>query len=208
MTGTIGVAAQDAARFTEFSLSMGRLHVPEGWEIYGALNYDLAHARNFLAGNFAGDRLWFMDDDHSFAPDTLERLLAHDADIVGPLCLGRRSPFPACPRIDGKPLPLREKPGLVEVDETGGAGLLVHRRVFDALEHPWFQHGTTPDGGHISDDQYFTRKAKAAGFKIFVDTSVAMPHWTVVQVAPHYDDGWSKTLTVGGLTVTLPENLS
>jgi hypothetical protein len=198
LSGTIGVCAQDASRFTEFALALGRLDLPADWQIVGALNYDLAHARNFLAGEFTGDHLWLVDDDHTFRPDILKRLLSHGVDLVGPLCLGRRSPYPMCPRRNGKPIN-PETPGLTEVDETGGAGLLIHRRVFKQVEYPWFAHGNTADGGHISDDQYFTRKARAAGVKVHVDTSLTMPHINLAFIEPVHDEqGWATKITVGG----------
>src|SRR5262249_22923318 len=174
------------------------------WEVVGALNYDTAHARNFCAAHFKGDWLWFIDDDHTFQPDVLERLLAHQVDIVGPLCPRRRSPFTPVPTVDDVPVEL-SKPGLGVVTATGTAGLLVRRGVFDALDAPWFQHGSKQDGTHVSDDTYFCRQARAAGFDVHVDTSVQLTHLNVVDIGFAYRDGeWCRELTVGGMTVRLP----
>jgi GT2 family glycosyltransferase len=199
LSGTIGVCAQDAGRFTEFSLALARLEKPEGWEVMGVMNYDLAHARNFLAQNFKGDHLWLMDDDHYFKPDVLRRLLAHGRELVGPLCLGRRPPFRPCPRVADTPISPGQ-PGLVEVDELGGAGLLIRRSVFETVEWPWFAHGPTQDGGHVSDDAYFTRKARDAGIPLLVDTSVTLAHMNVVAVEPRFEDGrWFTDFSVSGV---------
>lgn len=71
---------------------------------------------------------------------------------------------------------------LVEVHGTGCHCLLIHRSV---LEHPswdtahplpWFRSGTTLAAGEVSEDLFFCLNAKAAGFPIFVDTSIKTGH--------------------------------
>src|SRR5262249_15007235 len=104
-----------------------------------------------------------------------------------------------CPRVGDSPLS-PGTPGLVEVDELGGAGLLAHRTVFERVEWPWFSHGSTPDGGHVSDDAYFTRKARAAGITLYVDTSVTLAHMTVMAVEPRFEDNkWFADFSVAGM---------
>lgn len=53
---------------------------------------------------------------------------------------------------------------------TGGHCLLVHRRVFEAMEPPWFSNRK----GY--EDRYFCEQAIAAGFPIYVDRSVVSGH--------------------------------
>jgi hypothetical protein len=195
--GTVGVAAMDTGRFSEFSVALGNLELPPGWKIEGLFNYDLAHARNEMVRTFSGDRLMFLDDDNTFHPSLVKNLAAWDVDIVAALYLQRKPPFLPMPRVDGEPIVLDSHPGLVEVHDTGGSGLMVHRRVFDALEPPWFDHGEDAGGEHESDDIHFCRRARAAGFKIVVDTSVWMGHLNVMKVSPHYDEGWSTVMRVG-----------
>jgi len=62
---------------------------------------------------------------------------------------------------------------LIECDGIGGGCILVHRRVLDAIEPPWFQYNP---GTYIGEDFYFSRKVQAAGFKIFVDPGVICGH--------------------------------
>jgi len=76
---------------------------------------------------------------------------------------------------DGLPtaiLPARRE-DLIECDGIGGGCLLVHRRVFEAIEKPYFK--CNPDT-FIGEDFYFCRKAQAAGFKIYLDPGVLCGH--------------------------------
>lgn len=196
-SGTIGLATRDFV-YAEFALNLARLAQQTNFDIYGALNYDLAHARNGMVEIFEGDYLWLMDDDHTFEPDILKRLLAHKKDIVGPLVLGRRAPFVTCARVDGKPLDRNRPAGLVQCDRLGGAGMLIHRRVFDAISPPWFLHGRTDPNdsqSHQSDDAYFCNKALEAGFELWCDTSVHMGHMTICNLNPEWQDGHQQWFT-------------
>ena len=53
---------------------------------------------------------------------------------------------------------------------TGGHCLFVHRRVFEAIEPPWFSNRK----GY--EDRYFCEQAIAAGFPLYVDRSVVAGH--------------------------------
>ena len=74
---------------------------------------------------------------------------------------------------------------MVEADVVGAGALLIHRRVLERLPDPWFKftyEGRDNDEG-VSEDFYFCKKAKEAGFTIIVDTAVQCPH-----------DGWSQVM--------------
>ena len=62
---------------------------------------------------------------------------------------------------------------LIECDGVGGGCLLIHRRVFDAIEKPYFK--CNPDT-FIGEDFYFCRKVREAGFKIYLDPSILCGH--------------------------------
>ncbi len=62
---------------------------------------------------------------------------------------------------------------LIEADGVGGGCLLIHRRVFNALEKPYFECNA---GTFFGEDFYFCRKVRAAGFKIYVDPGVICGH--------------------------------
>lgn len=204
LTGTVGVVGMDTGRFSEFSMSLGRLELPKDWELYGAFNYDCAHACNFLADSFVGDALMLMGDDHQFGANLLTGLLEHDVPIVAPLCLSRRPPFAPVARIDHKPIELEGAPRLIEVDVTGTAGMVIRREVFEALEPPYFQNEYV-DGQLVTDDIFFCRKAREAGFDIHVDTSLALTHTALVQITPAYDGEWHRMLEISGLNIEITD---
>ena len=66
-----------------------------------------------------------------------------------------------------------QRSDLIEVDGIGAGCILVHRRVLDMIEPPWFEYNK---GSFVGEDFYFCRKVQAAGFKIFVDPGVICGH--------------------------------
>jgi SAM-dependent methyltransferase len=62
---------------------------------------------------------------------------------------------------------------LIECDGIGGGCLLVHKRVFEAIEPPYFK--CSPNS-NLGEDFYFCRKVQEAGFKIFVDPGIICGH--------------------------------
>ncbi len=62
---------------------------------------------------------------------------------------------------------------LIECDGVGGGCLLIHRRVFEAIEPPYFKCNPNT---FIGEDFYFCRKARQAGFKIYLDPSILCGH--------------------------------
>lgn len=153
-------------------------------------------ARNMIVGRILFDPdckrithfLW-VDDDMVFEPDAAKRLLAHDLPIVGALAYGRRAPHYA-------PILLHRAPhgalgyqyqhhftrGLVKVDATGSAFILVKREVYEAIEERFTKHGEGPysNSGEgvlgCGEDVSFCERAKACGFDTWVDTSVEAGH--------------------------------
>lgn len=134
-----------------------------------------------------------MDTDQSYPPDTIDRLVHHaenGLDIVGLRVHRRYPPFdplllkraPAHANYTYETMPMAEWSGkeLVEVDATGCGCLLINLQVFERIEPPWFElHTDQPDHGavrSVGEDVYFCEKAKAAGFRIFVDVSMEVGH--------------------------------
>jgi hypothetical protein len=104
--------------------------------------------------------------------------------------MGRQPPFntvvgavnDAANRIDS--VPIMDLHGLAPVDVVGSAGLLVHRRVFEAMPPPWFEAGSLLRHG-LGEDWWFCLKAKKLGFQTWVDTALPMGHTTTVTLWPH-----------------------
>lgn len=163
------------------------------------LGSQLVAARNKVARTFLAspaEWLWMIDDDMTFAPDIVERLVAaahpKRRPIVGGLCFSVSRDGIVAPtlyRLDEKSgvldraRHLPDTPELVPVDATGAACLLVHRRVFEKLDDaspsPWFDEMDLC-GDRLGEDLTFCLRARLAGFPIYVHTGIEAGH-----VKPH-----------------------
>lgn len=66
------------------------------------------------------------------------------------------------------------KENLIPIDGCGGGCLLVHRRVFEKLEKPYFAF--PKEEVSAGEDFYFCRKVRQAGFQIYLDPGVICGH--------------------------------
>lgn len=192
--GTVAVTADEAGRFTRFAISIQGLEWPRGTATVWQIGNDIAASRNRACEVMQGDWVWFVDDDHAFAPDVLLRLLDHGLPLVAPNVLRRQQPFASVACVDDAVLDLRTQPatGLVAVQHTGSSGLLIRREVIEVVEPPWFELGNG-----ISEDVNFCRKAVAAGFDIHVDLGLRLGHITTTVIWPHHDgETWRTGLSV------------
>lgn len=114
--------------------------------------------------------LLFVDTDMFFEPDALERLLAHDKDIIGAEYNYRQLPLKTT-RQGG------EKVGnLLKCDVMGTGFLLIKTSVFEKLPQPWFFYKHDGDEIIEGDDVWFCNRAKEAGFDIWCDPEVKIFH--------------------------------
>ena len=199
--GLVGIIANDAARFSLFSSCVLKMRVPEGTKIEFLIGGDWCGARNDLvrqAIEEEHDWLWFMDDDHAFPPNLLERLIAHELPLVMPICLQRVFPFAPVSYVDHdgeRYVPINPNEydgGLVEIKAGGCAGMLIRREVLLAVEEPWFEYADR------SEDIIFCEKARDAGFPLHVDLDAKLGHITTAVVWPAVNDGeWQTGFTIG-----------
>lgn len=194
----------ELARYSHFSVAMLHLQVPDnsklawdpGANITGQCNNLIKHAIKTEA-----DWLWIIGDDHVFHPDIIEKLLAHEVDVVVPNCLQKSAPFnPVVYKglnKDGHHAVQLELPpeGLHEVYAAGSAGMLIRRHVWEAIEEPWF----TTSGGHQNEDLEFCRFVREAGFQIWCDVDTPLAHIGTMVVWPHHmeEHGWGAMLDLG-----------
>lgn len=162
----------------------------------------LPSQRNELVQRMLGDWILFIDADMSFRPDAVGRLVKvreeHDLDIVGGLCFQRKAPHQPTlymretPNHGGYSFLEKWETDLVEVDATGFAFILIHRRVFERMVTLDGQPGFTWPAPEVAlrmpppnffrwsdgfgEDLRFCQDAKAAGFKVFVDTRIQIDH--------------------------------
>lgn len=162
----------------------------------------LAAARNQVVRQFldqdVADWLLFIDSDMTFERDALEQLFKH-ADpqkrpILGGLCFGldyETGPFPVVYQLVNTPDgPMTHRPdkldrdtGLMQVDATGTAFLMIHRSVLvDVLDrgfskaYPWFQETELGGGNPVGEDIAFCLRARTLGYPITIDLDLRIGH--------------------------------
>jgi len=132
-------------------------------------------ARNCLDGKY--EWLFFIDSDMTFPPDTLKKLLAHDAPIVSGLAFKRQwPPRPTIYKADDDDMNtirnLTEWEEIQPIDAAGCACLLIRREVFEQIPQPWFG---LSEWGAAEDISFFTR-VKKAGIPAICDTTIPIGH--------------------------------
>lgn len=168
----------------------------------------LTFQRNSCIQQMEGDWLLFIDSDMTWQPDAIKTLVETrekwDLDIIGALCFQRSEPFQPTlyklgdrARLDEETswsgytfLEKWPEDSAVEVDATGMAFCLIHKRVFDRIlqqqggeRFPEFDERTKYKPipffrweEEWGEDFLFCREAKASGSRIFVDTGVKVGH--------------------------------
>lgn len=141
--------------------------------------------------------LMFIDADMVFNPDAVWRLMQHNVDVAVGLYFSKSAPHaPMCAigRPDGTTDNYMNVPdfhdkmregALVEVAGAGTGFMLIKREVLEKVERPRFMFPwrkqyvagePEPVWGYGGEDYYFCRKARNAGFKVFVDFSLRLGH--------------------------------
>jgi len=123
--------------------------------------------------------LLMIDQDMVFPENLVSRLASHNLPLVAALAVrGQRDkPVPVMHNLgDGKKFTAiaEWEPGqLVPCDATGGAAVLIATEVLEAMGEPWWL--MNEDGcGH---DIHFFRRAKRAGYQLYVDTGAVCGHF-------------------------------
>jgi len=138
------------------------------------------------------DFVWFLDADIHCASNALEKLVACNAGVSGALVASREM----CPPLSRRPSRfnmyrraidkghevynvVREfEPGaVVRVDCTGNDCLLISRELFTQQRYRW---KTTPP--RVGEDFAYCLDAVDKGFKVVVDTSVWVDHFSPLEV--------------------------
>ena len=203
--GTVGLVSQTLARYTDFWLAFQSLVRPASTKFSFQQGMDVTGGWNRIIDTVAGDWLWIMGDDHTFAPDILVNLIAHDVDVVVPLVLKKDAPFD--PVVYEGEEGVDEATGLTmhrvarlphtglhEIYAAGSAGMLIRRHVIDALERPLFRtsHGVQ------NEDLLLCKAVREAGFKIYCDVEQKMGHIGIHTAYPMWTgDMWGSILDLG-----------
>lgn len=161
----------------------------------------LVFQRNQCVRDMDGDWLLFIDSDMVFQPGTIADIIQtrekYDFDILGGLCHQRMPPYqPTVYRRAANDahgytfLETWPEGAAIEVDATGMAFCLIHKRVFDrillrntgATMPPREQRLQMPPPpffrweGEYGEDFDFCQQAKDSGSRIYVDTTIQIGH--------------------------------
>lgn len=126
----------------------------------------------------------FVDSDEAPPDDTIDRLLAHDKDIVtaatpmvkegkigwNVMALGTKAMSYGAMDYDELPT------DLFEIEGCGAGCMLVKREVFETMDWPHFKDVFDRKGWRQGQDIYFINKAKSLGFKAFCDPTIKCEH--------------------------------
>ncbi len=131
----------------------------------------------------------FIDADVIPRRNTLERLLSHNKDIIAgvvPIVQRGEMVWNVTRRDDAKrfvavkPDELPDNP--FKANSFGFGVVLVRTDVFKKLEWPYFDDVWEFANRRIGEDINFCRKAKAAGFDLWVDPKVKCDHVRTVSL--------------------------
>lgn len=152
-------------------------------DIFYCTQGNIACMRNEVVKHFLEDKyshLLFLDSDMIFPDDTIQRLLSWKKDIVsGIYSFKTQPPKPVFSPKQGACI----DNGLLEVEVAGAGCLMIKKDVFKTLEPPYFLEES--DGSdRIGEDVYFCRKAREAGYKVFIDWNVGCGHISSIVIPP------------------------
>jgi len=204
----VGISSGELGRYAVFYDSLMHVRGVTHDNVIQARSANIAENRNGIAERaltMGFDAVWYVDDDHVFAPQTLERLAAAEKDVVSGLYLKREIPF--VPHVydredeRGWCYPRLLQPlqrGLVSVKAVAAGCLLVKAKVLKALEKPYWRLGQiTKDGW--GDDLNFCRRVREAGFEVWCDLDTLVGHQMAGTIWPVYrkDGTWGTVLVQG-----------
>lgn len=209
--GLVAIPCAVQSRWSSFHACVYELDLPAGAIIRTGRGNSPATNRNGLidiALDLGVEWVWFLDDDLTFRPDVLKRLLVRFEDpaveAVVPLSFRRQPPFRAlwfqemAPAIDAMMADLPPPGPLVPLKAATFGGLLVRTSVLRRLPKPYVALGQfVPD--QWDDDLYFCRKLAAAGVQLWGDSTVQFGHTTDIEVWPHHspETGWAVVFARG-----------
>lgn len=139
---------------------------------YVSFNREEVAAR-FMNGD--GTHLFFVDSDMMFKPDVLDKLLAHDKDIIGARYYRRqgKEKDPAVKtRYDMPGMSLPDK--IYKNYATATGCMLIKREALAKIPRPWFSLG--PVDKPVGEDIYFCNKAKENGIEIWECPDLEVGH--------------------------------
>jgi len=139
--------------------------------------------------------IFWVDTDVIPPTDVIQRLMRHKISFVSGLYARRYHPCWNEMLVKAKnekgedgyisiPEGGYEKGSLVQCDAVGFGCVLMETDMLKDMEKPWFKWSEHSAIRGNSEDFYFCRRAKQAGYKIWVDTSVVCRHMGPIRILP------------------------
>jgi hypothetical protein len=142
--------------------------------------------------------VFFIDKDVLPPVDAIERLLAHDKDvIVGATPIYRGEPCWSVMKYDPNEtvdnvfnaVRYNELPDeLFRAHHFGGTTCLFKRHVLETMGFPWYQDVFAPGTLMLGQDLFFTAKAKQYGFELWCDPTVKCGHARMTEMKTVFDN--------------------
>lgn len=179
----------------------------QGWRVYVGGEAGIHRARNIAASRWyretADDVFIFVDDDIRFDPRDIERLADRCRNGYPLICA-------AYPVRDGGHLALRgmnqdvtfgPEQDPIEIGSMATGFVAIHRKVLDALVPTlplchamtsfafwsFFDFATVQDSHgeweHLSEDYYFSKIAREAGFPTYLDPTIILGHLGTIEIS-------------------------
>ena len=144
--------------------------------IISTRGFNTSENRNYIASQAIKrdcTHLFFVDDDMIFPEDTLDRLLAHDKDIVGAVYNTKYEVQTPVIEYDGE----KSETEIFRCAAIGTGCLLIKCEVFRKVPQIWFNYEWNENGSvKMSHDWLFCHKARDCGFEIWADPTLEIGH--------------------------------
>jgi GT2 family glycosyltransferase len=127
----------------------------------------------------------FVDSDVIPRATTLEKLVAHDKDIIAgvvPICQQGEIKWNASRFGEQEFVPADTHLGrnLFKAEYVGFGIVLIKMEVFDKMDWPYWRSLYKPGQRTLGEDLYFCYEARKAGYDIWVDPTIKCDHATRV----------------------------
>lgn len=121
--------------------------------------------------------LFFVDSDMLFPPETIDRLLTHDKDIIA--CDYNKRTFPLTSVLAQLPDSEKSETEPYKVAVAGCGAMLIKLDIFKdpKMDSNWFSFGRNKEGEHVmGEDGWFCNTARSAGYDVWVDPKIKVYH--------------------------------
>jgi hypothetical protein len=221
--GAVILKRGELPRYHQFYDSLDQVKVPKGTRIFKASGLEFVRGLNNVIVECMTEPkyvdvawFWIMDDDHTFESDILLKMLDHNKDCTVPLVSMRVFPFDTVlvhgPLGQGRHYTFGdmninngECQMLQHGDTVGAAGMLLNRKVFEKISHPYFEVGGVYKDA-ISEDITFADRVWKYGFDIHVSLNTKMGHMTPMNLTPYQKQDGTFGVMVQTLGGQIPWN--